>query len=507
MRLLLPLLLQDGSRLLHRHLLSFVRRLPPREQAAAGRVITGALLAAARQQLDTAGAGPDAGTAGGASWGGTASADLPSWVRPSLSLAQAGASLTWQPASRAWLAPAAAPLLRLSARAAGALLAAADAGSPLSPHSVDQLQEAVTLIIYLLVNYGAELAANSPPFPAETSTAPHLGPAAHGGRGGAAPQLSGLPEGQLAVLEAAEAMLAALRSQSLVRELVSSAAVALWHASVLPAVPPASAALAFARGLGLDGGEGLDQDRQQQEQQQEQQQQQHVVRRGLMANPQLDAVWSEASLVERLLSARAAVGDDEAKTTPTAAHATHGSCLVAALARVSPLGRVCALKGLVTALPVEALCVSLESASVEGGSGWSLLAAGAVPTAAAALGAATDSHAKFHSANTLGAAMARCREVWQQLAAQGEQGASVGEAVAAKEDQAGDGEGGSGGGGGGGALLVPWLLPETREQVMAALWPMVDEPVAQTLKQVGAAAGAAACRVRMGGSTVIQTLA
>jgi hypothetical protein len=455
LRLLLPLLVQDGSRLLHRHLLTYVRRLPGPRQEAAGAVISDLMLQAARRHLEAADAAAPGGDA----------AAVPGWVRPGLSVSQAGASLTMLPTAAAWLAPAAAPLLRLSARGVGALIGAADAGAPLSPALMDQLQEAITLMIFLLSNHGRDMAAGA------AAAGPHAPAAAAGGGGGGgggggralrAVSGGGGDEGEAAVFEATEALLAALHSQALVREGMASAAVGLWHAALLPAVPPAAAALAVVRGLELDGG-GASQGGQD-----------GAAGAALRPGAELEAAWLEGSLVEALLAARA-----EAARGPGAAAAArraHGSCLAAELADVGPLGRLCAVKGLLMALPAQVLCCDLNGGAGGASDGsWCVLIDGALPVAARALQGAGDSNFKYHAASTVCTVLQRCRAVWQQLAAgdggsSGDGGAAAGAAAAAPAPAAG--------------TVLPWLTQEARGRLMGILWYLVDEPASQTLRQV-----------------------
>ncbi|GBF89110.1 hypothetical protein Rsub_01827 [Raphidocelis subcapitata] len=470
LRLLLPLLVQDRSRLLHRHLMSFARRLPEGQRAVAGGLVSELLVGACRARLAETDGEPDAAAAAAAAAAGTAA-----WVRPALSVSQAGASVAVLPATAGWLAPAAGPLLRLSARGAAAVIAAAEAGAPLSPAVMDQLQDTMTLIMHLLSNHGRELATAWGAVSASSST---------NGNGGG----SGGEDGASAVLEAADMMLFVLRGRILVRESMAGAAIGLWHAALLGGVPPAAAAAVVARGLGIGGGGGAADAA-------------AAGARGeqwrpkaLRINEQLQAEWLDKSLLERLLASRMerAAGPGAV----AAARRAHGSCFAAQLARATPVGRLCALKGMIGSMPPEALCCDLSgpaarSEQLNGGSGsgngnggsgggsggsgdddgasWGLLIDGALPLTAATLQNAADSHIRHHAACALGAALQRCRSVWAALAS-------------------GDGEDGAAGQAGAGAAgappLLPWLRPEARSHVMGVMWNFVDEPVSQTLKQL-----------------------
>jgi hypothetical protein len=476
LRLLLPLLVQDGARLLHRQLCGYVRRLPEGARAVAGREISGQLVRAARWHLQQA----DAAAAAVAAGGDTSAEAVPAWVKPALSVSQAAASLTLLPTAAAWLAPAAGPLLRLSARGINALLAAAEAGVPLSPVSMDQLQEAISALIFLLTNHGRQLAAGSA---AAAAAAPGDDSSDGNGVGSGSSDAWWTPaDDEAAIFEACQAGLRALRSHALVREAMVSSAVAVWHAAQLPAAPPAAAALVFARGLAIDGGRawtatsGGDGQRRQ---------------KALRPSAELQAVWDGASLVERRMAAE--MDMEGGPGAAAAARRAHGSCMAAQLARVSPLGRLCALKGVMMSLPPHALCHNLDgggsSGGDVGGSSWCLLVDGALPASAITLQTAADSDFKYHAASTLLVALQRCRSVWQQLAAEG--GGGGGDA---------DGSATSPG------LELPWLLPEARSYLMGVLWALIDEPVPQTLRQVqdafnqlfGLLPLQAACAARLG---------
>jgi len=460
LRLLLPLLVQDGSRLLHRHLLGWVRRLQPEgARAAAGAVITEQLLGAARSRLNQGCQQADGTAAPSSSTASAAAAaaeqqGAPEWVRPALSVSQAVASLTQLTIAAPWVAPAAGPLLLMSARAMDALLAAAEAGAPLSPRSMEQLQESITAVIFLLSHYAHDL--------------------------------TGSEEGEAAIFEICRAGLRALRSHALVREAMVSAAVAVWHATLQPGVPPGAAALVFARGLALDGsrgwvtgagrsgGDSASSDLRMQERQ----------HNALLPSQQLQTAWLEASHIERRMATELERIGGEAAVA--AARKAHGSCMGAQLAQASPLGRLCALKGVMMSLPPAALCHNLNAVSgsdaANGGTNgsssatWCLLIDGALPAAAVTLQTAGDSHFKFHAAGTLLVALQRCRAVWQQLAST---------AAAADEDGSGNGEGAAALQGREGAeLVMPWLMPDTRSYLMNVLWALIDEPVVQTLRQV-----------------------
>lgn len=156
-----------------------------------------------------------------------------------------------------------------------------------------------------------------------------------------------------AVLAAGHALLAALQGQALVREALASASVALYAAAALPAAAPAAMAHCFAQGLLSDA-------------------------------PQL------------LLTAHAATGAAAAGGAPPSpgmldehlqqrGGSGSGAGLAAELQRLAPVNRICALRGLLAAVPASVACAPLVVA--EGGQGrpWLLLVDGALPEISAAI--------------------------------------------------------------------------------------------------------------------------
>lgn len=139
--------------------------------------------------------------------------------------------------------------------------------------------------------------------------------------------------GAAAVVAAGEALLVALQGQVLVREALSSAAVALYAAAVLPAADPAAVARCLAQGLVLPPPAV------QGEQQGEQ------LRR------EEGEEWQDQELTLLLpgQAAMARAAADAAAEVPLgwfgAALRQRGSCLAAELRRLAPLNRACAIKG------------------------------------------------------------------------------------------------------------------------------------------------------------------
>lgn len=127
-----------------------------------------------------------------------------------------------------------------------------------------------------------------------------------------------------AVRAAGEALLLALQGQSLVREALASAAVALYAAAVLPAAAPAALAACLSQGLMLPGG--------QEQEQSGGQPQPQLLLPGQAAGPYAAQAASTAE-------AAAAAGLLDAHLRQ------QGTSLAAELAKLAPINRVCAVRG------------------------------------------------------------------------------------------------------------------------------------------------------------------
>ena len=360
----------------------------------------------------------------------------------------------------------------------------------------------------------------------------------------------------------------------LVREAMASAAVVVWSAALLPEVDPTAAAAAFAKGL--------------------------------LLYPASTGTAAATAAASRSATSRPAGAAAAATTEPAAAAATtepaaaaaaaatiepaaavvagsdalvaqwqassllesmlqsEGTNLITELQAASPLGRLCGLKGLLTAMKLEALCGQLDSSAVSPGAataghGYSFLMECALPAAVAAAEAPPDAHFKFHAMGVINVLLQQVKAAWQQLiqlqsaseaaVAVGGAGGGAGEvavggtggrageaavggagettavagraagvartaaaAVARISDPihpAADGvvgrngaEGSAGAGGGSGlvgqGLVAPWLLPAARDRLMGLMWTHMDEPMAQTLRQVSKGDG-----VRLSGNTCL----
>lgn len=162
---------------------------------------------------------------------------------------------------------------------------------------------------------------------------------------------------------AGEALLQALQGQALVREALASAAVALYAAAGLPAVDPAALACCLAEGLFLDGAsQGATVVR--------------LPREGVSINA--TTAPAPVGLLDAHLQQRHGGGQG----------------LAPQLRRLPPLNRICAMRGLLAALPGEVTCAPLALAGAAevpeqqaGGAPrpWLLLVDGALPAIAAAI--------------------------------------------------------------------------------------------------------------------------
>lgn len=207
-----------------------------------------------------------------------------------------------------------------------------------------------------------------------------------------------------------------------------------------------------------------------------------------------------------------------------------GGGLAAELRRLSPLGRICSLKGLVTAMPLEAQCGGIRirfrnqqraeggtargpqppalqqpdsahqagagsgssgEGGAEAGRPWHFLVDGALAFACASICDAPDAHFKFHAACVLSFCMGRILATWQAL--QGGDGASTTPPPAPSSSVA------SPNGDASGAAPEPApaappvavgrvypavLGPAECDMLTALLWANLEEPHAPSVRQV-----------------------
>jgi hypothetical protein len=341
---------------------------------------------------------------------------------------------------------------------------------------------------------------------------------------------------------------------------MASAAVVVWSAALLPEVPATAAAAAFAKGLLLDAASGATAET-------------AAAVTGNTAAGKAVAGGISDTATTATAAAVAAVTPDvllaewQCHSLLESMLQAEGTSLVRELQAASPLGRLCGLKGLLTAMKLDAICGQLApglSLVSPGGSatagddqvsqqGYSFIMGCALPAAVAAAEAPPDAHFKFHAVGVINVLLQQVKIAWQQLiqqqcsaitttpaaAVSGKASKATSPplppppppaaAAAAEASAAGLAEGGGvappplltsaaagvapdevphpatatmqgvgemsnadgsgaegeeGSGVPGRGLFAPWLLPDARDRLMGLLWNHMDEPMAQTLRQV-----------------------
>jgi hypothetical protein len=270
---------------------------------------------------------------------------------------------------------------------------------------------------------------------------------------------------------------------------MASAAVVVWAAATLPDVPAGAAAAAFAAGLTptqLDASSS-------------------AAAAGVGSSTttssssssrdgaqSLQEVWSSSSLLEQLLQA-------------------HSSSLVSELQRASPAGRICAVKGLLTAMPAEALmadisCWQQQQGSAGSGSssnsGVTFVMDCVLPFAVAAARSSPDAHYKFHAVSVVAVALQRAMQLWQELPqlsstaasedasnahqqdAACDTAAAAAEAAPAAQQTSSSSSSSSSEAAAAATVVSPWLNGPGLSAVVSLLWGNLDEPMAQTLNKV-----------------------
>jgi hypothetical protein len=463
MQLLLELLVCENSRPLHKQLLAFVRKLPPQHQQVVGQLLARriqqeaeAVLGQQQQQQqheEGSGTATAKATAAVAMLEGLAPLSAAAAQR-GLTLAQAAVSLLWLPTAREWMAPCAPALLLAVSSSVRSTLGPAAVGKHLTPNIMELVQDAISVLYYTVQQQGKHLAG-----------------------------LAGV-QGAAAVAAAAECMLEALQGTALVREAMASAAVVVWAAATLPEVPAGAAAAAFAAGLtptqldasSLASAAGAGSS---------------TTSSSSNGTKSLQQVWSSSSLLEQLLQAR-------------------GSSLVSELQQASPAGRICAVKGLLTAMPAEALMADISCWQQKQAFAGSSSSRGAtfvmdcvLPFAVAAARSSPDAHYKFHAVSVVAVALQRAMQLWQelpQLSPAAPPAASEDASIAHQPDAACDtsavaaeaapavqqpsSSSSSSSSEGAAAVVPPWLTGPGLSAVVGLLWGNLDEPMAQTLNKV-----------------------
>lgn len=193
--------------------------------------------------------------------------------------------------------------------------------------------------------------------------------------------------GAAAVTAAGDALLVALQGQALVREAMASAAVALYAAAALPDAPPAALARCFAQGLLCSGGSGS-----------------AVVGQptpmlllpteaeGSAAAMACGAGDIAVGLVDSHLRQRQAQPNSDSSRGSGRGSSSQGG-LAGELRQLPPLNRICAIRGLLAAMPATVACAPLATrwSGQTGPAGqreeqpWLLLVDGALPAISAAI--------------------------------------------------------------------------------------------------------------------------
>jgi hypothetical protein len=271
-------------------------------------------------------------------------------------------------------------------------------------------------------------------------------------------------------------MLSALQGTLLVREAMASAAVVVWAAAVLPAVPPAAAALVFAAGL------------------MPQQLPERCVAAAAAAAesaPLSAAVSTGPALASQLLHCFSS-------SSLLQQHlAASGSSLLAELQAIPAAAKVCAVRGLLTAMPVAALAGDMglqqqqpqvcqqpqqvchqpqqQQQHQEPGGG-TLLMRCALPFALQAAAAAGDVHQVFFAMSVLLTTLQDTQHIWHTMAQQ--QAAGGGQSADGSSSSSSSSSSGSSN------LLPPWLPADAAAAVMALLWRHLEDPAPQVVAKV-----------------------
>ncbi|GAB4815827.1 hypothetical protein N2152v2_002873 [Parachlorella kessleri] len=224
-----------------------------------------------------------------------------------------------------------------------------------------------------------------------------------------------------------------MQGSVLAREALASAAVALYAAATLPSGDPRAAALHFSEGLLLPGpaavdtpaplGAGAGSTTAAPPA--------AALGGGSIPTPAAELRLRKPGGVAKLVAERGGPGAVEGPSLGLLDEElrSRGSCLVAELQSLPAISRVCALKGLLYALPMEVCCTPLlllkARPGVEGEEGdgggqpWMLLTDGAISVLSEAVRAAADAHFKFHAVRALAVCLDRIREALSNAAAAG----------------------------------------------------------------------------------------
>lgn len=186
--------------------------------------------------------------------------------------------------------------------------------------------------------------------------------------------------GAAAVTAAGDALLVALQGQALVREAMASAAVALYAAAALPDAPPAALACCFAQGLLLGGSSAAA----------------GQPAPVLLLPEEADAEGSAAAMAGGAADFAVGLVDSHLRQRQAQPHSGSSSSrggLAGELSQLPPLNRICAIRGLLAAMPATVACAPLATrwSGQTGPAGqreeqpWLLLVDGALPAISAAI--------------------------------------------------------------------------------------------------------------------------
>ncbi|KAL6781504.1 hypothetical protein ACKKBG_A11425 [Auxenochlorella protothecoides x Auxenochlorella symbiontica] len=129
-------------------------------------------------------------------------------------------------------------------------------------------------------------------------------------------------------------------------------------------------------------------------------------------------------------------------------------------ARLTPMSRICACRGVIEAAPPGVLSADLSSSAAPKAHAWQLLVHGALPFFIDAVQTAQDAPFRYVAVTALSAGLARLKKVWQCLQAEN------GQAVDCPRP----------------ALLAKDIL----EHLLAVLWPCWEDPMRQVAKEAHA---------------------
>ncbi|KAG1680341.1 hypothetical protein FOA52_015431 [Chlamydomonas sp. UWO 241] len=444
--LALELVFMDNSRPMHRQLLSAVNKMHPSAQDLAGQAV------AARIQAELA----------------AYDAAAPRLAKKTATvehvvLGQALTSLLWLPQFHEWVRPVAVGVVRVMAGCISSVVGAAGSGAHVAPALMQEVQDAISSLYYIVSRHGADIAA--------------------------------APGGEDALHLAASAMLCAMQGPGLVREALASAASVVWVSVLVPGglAPPAAAAL-LAEGLFLGEGQagagasirwaGGDSGRT------------HSGGAGGGGGGGDNEPPPVARCaVDTLL--RSASG---AATGAASGSGGSGGGLAHELRRCSIVGKICGLKGLVTALPLAASCATLALRGARGAEPvpFCFLMDGVLAHACALVLDAPDGHIKFHAACVVNTSLQQAAAAWRKAGRAGADADAAGAATAATAaatpadatGDTGDDAGDAGMPGPGVELAAPdaWRPPSLGaallRSVMQVVWANLEEPLAQTARQI-----------------------